>query len=858
MKRIGLGLFLTFVSSHALEPNYMFIATMEQLSGRSFLSCSQLLDEIQTFCGDADNADNAHYSFEDTCIALFRCDASFVKSGELFLKIPEMIYIEQDMIVETQNGIIHTVLHTEPHDLWNLESLNMSRRYGSESNIVLFDSIVQAHDAYRVNQIASFVHAGSSDSHGTVMAGVIAGNETGLCAQCIFDSIAVSEKTYVSILIKAVNFAVSFYGSNPKIFVLPFLSSKNSVFDSVVKTIVSAGHVVILPAGNSNSDACNFSPQNLGRRDGFVVTVGSHDMQNERSHFSNFGSCVSILAPGSQIKSTWTANNYKYVSGTSIASAHVAGVVSFLLAKHQNNRTSAIAELFSIAYAEDLFLRLNAPNETIIVPTGKSNQLLETIEIMGYRISGSFNAKFSPKITTIEGKTSYLRNDRCSLMTPNRIYNESIVLSQIGSCSLYDKCKRFQDIGAKAVILIRDDSSPPFRPEKQETSGYTDLTIPCMMVSKNDGNILKELVPFSMTIKLSNEQLFETYFEPNQLEQNIMCDALAYDESLFVRTPHDSVNDCARACLDLYTCNFINFRYSNNQNVCQLFQVCSQVNSSNINTESVPRAADTPSTDATTYYRAYQKVKPNYSDQLLISNNSFERFFEMHRSVNFKCKTYKNRYYVSANLNVTREECAQLCLQNNECRYINYEIDESILSCDLIKLCYKTPSKTKNAYKKIEFETFTGDEHLGGTLFGVYFASSRISSVCEMANQDQVIATRLNYNKENCAISCLKHNDCFYMNYDETAINSCTILKKCDKRIPTLLDYDLINVESYLKYDSIDEVTYFFDPEELSTEKNGFFTFNLLWGFLVGLVLGILTTCFICVCFKRRKKKGDD
>jgi subtilisin family serine protease len=95
-----------------------------------------------------------------------------------------------------------------------------------------------------------------------------------------------------------------------------------------VKNLSNAGVFVAVAAGNSNVDACNSSPARAAYGTS-IAGVAASDRNDYKASFSNYGTCVDLYGPGVSITSAWIGGGTtetNTISGTSMASPHVAGV----------------------------------------------------------------------------------------------------------------------------------------------------------------------------------------------------------------------------------------------------------------------------------------------------------------------------------------------------------------------------------------------------------------------------------------------------------------------------------------------------------------------------------------------------
>jgi subtilisin family serine protease len=181
------------------------------------------------------------------------------------------------------------------------------------------------------------------NGHGTHVAGTVGGKTYGVAKLSLLRGVRVLDcngSGSTSGIISAVDW-VRTNRINPAVANMSLGGGLSSSLNTAVRNLSDSGVFVAVAAGNENQDACNVSPASAGYNHP-VATTAASDKTDTKASFSNFGSCVDIYAPGVGIKSAWigTGNTEtNKISGTSMASPHVAGVSA--LVKHRYGDVSS-------------------------------------------------------------------------------------------------------------------------------------------------------------------------------------------------------------------------------------------------------------------------------------------------------------------------------------------------------------------------------------------------------------------------------------------------------------------------------------------------------------------------------------
>jgi len=172
------------------------------------------------------------------------------------------------------------------------------------------------------------------NGHGTHVAGTAAGTAYGVAKNATIIPVRVLDCTGSgswSGVIAGIDWVAGHHAAGvPAVANMSLGGGANSSVDTAVANLVADGVVAAVAAGNSNVDACTSSPA----RTASALTVGATTSTDARASYSNFGSCLDLFAPGSGIVSAYYTSDTATasLSGTSMASPHVAGAAALVLA----------------------------------------------------------------------------------------------------------------------------------------------------------------------------------------------------------------------------------------------------------------------------------------------------------------------------------------------------------------------------------------------------------------------------------------------------------------------------------------------------------------------------------------------
>ncbi|MFY1649777.1 S8 family peptidase [Solwaraspora sp. WMMB762] len=278
------------------------------------------------------------------------------KAAKRLAAHPAVDYVQQNRTV--------TLAATQtPTPSWGLDridqtALPLDNSYtypnsGSGVTAYIIDTGIRfSHNDFGGRAVTGFdaVDGGSADDgngHGTHVAGTVGGTAYGVAKGVTLVGVRVLNSsgsgTYAGVIAGIDWVTADHAAGEPAVANMSLGGGFDQGVNDAVTRSIADGVVYSLAAGNSNANACNYSPAATPD----AITVGATTSTDARASYSNWGTCLDIFAPGSSITSAWHTSNSatNTISGTSMAAPHVAGAAALALAANPGYTPQQIRDL---------------------------------------------------------------------------------------------------------------------------------------------------------------------------------------------------------------------------------------------------------------------------------------------------------------------------------------------------------------------------------------------------------------------------------------------------------------------------------------------------------------------------------
>ncbi|MCU9614801.1 S8 family serine peptidase [Caldibacillus lycopersici] len=260
----------------------------------------------------------------------------------MLLTSSEITYIERDKEITIEPAQVIT---------WDRERVKLresiqSNFTGKGIKVAVIDTGIALHDDLQVAGGISFVDYTTSyyddNGHGTHVAGIIAAKNNnigvvGIAPDVQLYSVKVLDfdgSGYISDLVEAIQWSIE---NDMDILNISSGSLVNSqILERMINAAYENGLLIVAAAGNDGTEDTKIDTINYPGKFDSTIAVGALDENNQRAIFSSTGSALEISAPGENIVSTYLNNGYISMSGTSMATPVVSGIVALLKEANPN------------------------------------------------------------------------------------------------------------------------------------------------------------------------------------------------------------------------------------------------------------------------------------------------------------------------------------------------------------------------------------------------------------------------------------------------------------------------------------------------------------------------------------------